>query len=61
MHAVRLGVFAYNTGAIRLYERLGFLIEGRKREALWFNRKWHDSLNYAILEDEWAALRGLPS
>ena len=61
MHAVRLGVFSYNVGAIRLYERLGFVKEGCKRQALYFDRGWHDSLSYGMLESEWEALRGLRS
>ena len=31
---VELGVFANNTGAIRLYERLGFEVEGVRRGAI---------------------------
>jgi len=62
MHSVRLQVFSYNVGAVRLYEQLGFVKEGCVRQSLWFGGKWHDTLSYGMLEDEWRALRGrLPS
>jgi len=57
-HAVRLGVFSYNVGAVRLYERLGFVREGCRREAVWFDRAWHDSLLYGMLESEWETRKG---
>lgn len=40
---VELEVFASNTGAIRLYERLGYEVEGRKRKAV-ENHKGSDDL-----------------
>lgn len=40
---VELEVFATNTGAIRLYERLGYEVEGRKRKAV-ANHKGSDDL-----------------
>ena len=61
LHAVRLHVYSYNVGAVRLYERLGFVKEGSQREALFFDRGWHDVLSYSMLEREWEALRGLRS
>ncbi|TQS31482.1 hypothetical protein Golomagni_08233 [Golovinomyces magnicellulatus] len=50
LHAIDLEVFSNNTHAIEVYKSLGFVQEGRKREAIYFNRK-------CILEDEWEALR----
>jgi RimJ/RimL family protein N-acetyltransferase len=51
----RVGVscFSFNEGARRLYERLGFVIEGREREAVWKNGGWHDSIAMGMLEGEW--------
>lgn len=56
LHRVSLGVFESNTGAIISYEKLGFVIEGRKRKANWADGGWEDILEMAVLEDEWAAL-----
>jgi len=61
VHAVRLGVYSYNVRAIRLYERLGFVKEGAKRESVYLDRQWFAFLLYSMLESEWAAKRGLPA
>src|SRR3989344_3535150 len=34
MHRMELEVFERNEGAIRLYEKLGYVVEGRRREAV---------------------------
>ncbi|KAF2966228.1 hypothetical protein GQX73_g7344 [Xylaria multiplex] len=53
LHRVQIQAFSFNTGAMRLYERLGFKEEGRIRDHMWFSGSWHDGLIYGILEDEW--------
>ncbi|KAK4114420.1 acyl-CoA N-acyltransferase [Canariomyces notabilis] len=57
MHAVRLTAFSFNTRAVRLYERLGFVREGVRRESIYFDHQWHDHIMFSMLEHEWAALR----
>ncbi|KAL2825233.1 acyl-CoA N-acyltransferase [Aspergillus pseudoustus] len=58
LHRVSLDVLASNEGAIGLYKSVGFVEEGRQREAVWQFRKWNDILDMGILEHEWARLRG---
>lgn len=53
LHRIGIESFSHNEGAGRLYERLGFVPEQRKREALWFRGGWSDLLGFAMLEDEW--------
>lgn len=53
LHRVQVRAFEYNDGARRLYERLGFKPEGRWRESLWFEGRWWDEFQYAILDREW--------
>ena len=53
LHKVGCGAFAFNTGAVRLYEKLGFVLEGRQREHLWWNGKFWDLVLFGMLEDEW--------
>lgn len=53
MHRIELGAFGWNPGAIRLYERLGFTFEGRKREHFWFNGKYWDLHDFGMLRSEW--------
>ncbi len=53
LHRVALTVFAYNTRAIALYERLGFVHEGTHREFLERDGQRHDMLLYGLLRGEW--------
>jgi RimJ/RimL family protein N-acetyltransferase len=53
LHRVSIGCFSFNEGARRLYERLGFVVEGRAREAVWKNGDWHDNIEMGMLEGEW--------
>ncbi|MCJ1431397.1 hypothetical protein MMC27_000749 [Xylographa pallens] len=57
LHRIGIGCFSWNDGARRLYEKLGFVSEGRQREALWHDGGWHDIIEFAMLEDEWKALK----
>ena len=58
-HRVALGTVGFNTRAQHVYTKLGFKEEGREREAYYLDRKWYDVINYGMLEQEWAALRGV--
>ncbi|KAL1692217.1 hypothetical protein GGG16DRAFT_124261 [Schizophyllum commune] len=54
MHRLSLGVFESNVGAYRIYKRLGFVEEGRLREAVRTPEEtWDDLIYMGILEDEW--------
>ncbi len=57
LHRVALTVFAFNERAIRAYARVGFVDEGRAREAIWRDGKWWDEIHMSILEPEWRARR----
>ena len=52
LHRVDLRVLAYNTRAIRCYERCGFVEEGREREAAFVDGHWHDDVIMGILQSE---------
>lgn len=41
-----------NTNAIRLYEKLGFITEARKRNALRFDDGYYDALQMVLLAEE---------
>ncbi len=51
-HRLEAEVYAFNTKAIRLMERLGFKKEGMLREAKFFNGTYHDILRFGILRQE---------
>ena len=58
LHRVDIAAFSWNTGAVRLYERLGFTLEGRKREAAFRDGKFWDLVELGMLEHEWESLYG---
>ncbi|MCM0599331.1 GNAT family N-acetyltransferase [Periweissella fabalis] len=53
LHKVTLTVHAYNTAALKLYEKCGFVREGTNREAVYHQGKWYDSYSYGLLAREW--------
>jgi RimJ/RimL family protein N-acetyltransferase len=55
LHRVALAVFEFNRRAIRSYEKAGFRIEGRLRDAIWRNGRHWDEISMSILESEWRA------
>lgn len=56
LHRVSLKVFAFNERAIKLYRSLGFVEEGRMREALFRGGKRHDIILMGMLQSEYADL-----
>lgn len=57
LHRVELKVMDYNMDAIRAYERVGFVREGVKRQAVQRSGRRYDLVGYGILRDEWLAQR----
>jgi RimJ/RimL family protein N-acetyltransferase len=49
LHRLELTVMAHNHRAIRLYERMGFLVEGRRAECLIVDGQFIDELRMAII------------
>jgi RimJ/RimL family protein N-acetyltransferase len=57
LHRVAIKSFEWNSGAIRLYEKLGFTHEGRVREAYWHEGRFWDGVMMGMLEGEWRELQ----
>jgi RimJ/RimL family protein N-acetyltransferase len=53
LHRIELEVVDYNQPAIAAYERLGFVLEGRKREFAERDGRRYDLLVYGLLAAEW--------
>ncbi len=53
LNRVELEVYAFNPRARRVYEKVGFTLEGTKRQALRFDAGWIDAHLMAILAGEW--------
>ncbi|KAI0459556.1 acyl-CoA N-acyltransferase [Xylaria acuta] len=58
-HSLALGASLYNERAVAVYKKAGFKQEGVSREAVYRDRKWLDTVQLAILEQEWEELRGM--
>ena len=57
LHRVSLDVLSINPRARALYGSLGFVEEGRHREAHRDGERWCDAIDMALLVDEWRAAR----
>lgn len=53
LHRVELMVVDYNKRARKAYKNIGFVEEGVKREAVFIDGKYHDTIMMGILKKEW--------
>lgn len=52
LHRIELTVYPQNERAQRIYERLGFVVEGRRREAMWRHGRYIDIVEMGLLRGE---------
>jgi RimJ/RimL family protein N-acetyltransferase len=52
LHRLSLGVYDFNPRAQRVYEKCGFVLEGRMRDALRWGGQWHDELVMSVLASD---------
>ena len=52
LHSIELTVVEANARAIRSYEKIGFQVDGRLRQAFFRDGEWHDELLMCVLADE---------
>ena len=52
LHRIYAIIFEYNEASIKLFERNGFKLEGRHREARFWDGKFHDEWVYGLLDFE---------
>jgi RimJ/RimL family protein N-acetyltransferase len=53
LHRVALSVFEFNERAVKSYLKVGFVIEGRARDAIWRDGRYWDEISMSILESDW--------
>jgi len=53
LHRIELEVYDYNIRGIKLYRRLGFKVEGEKRERVLWKGKYYNVLQMGVLRREW--------
>ncbi|WP_344444275.1 GNAT family protein [Kitasatospora nipponensis] len=61
LHRISLSVYGHNDRGLRCYRKVGFVLEGTRREALRYGDRWVDDLDMAILDHEWERHRGYPA
>ncbi|KAJ3747297.1 acyl-CoA N-acyltransferase [Lentinula detonsa] len=57
LHRVTLNTFGNNLAAIKVYRKVGFVVETIQRKANWSGGKWQDVVSMGILDEEWTATR----
>lgn len=55
VHRVEADITPGNLASCRVVEKLGLRFEGTLRQNWFFKGQWHDSLEYSLLREEWAA------
>ncbi|MEU8027479.1 GNAT family protein [Streptomyces sp. NPDC049099] len=55
LHRIQLEVYGHNARARRVYEKVGFVVEGVRREVRLQDGAWADEVIMSILDREWAA------
>ena len=53
LNRIELLVYSYNQRAIKSYEKIGFVHEGTRRQALFRDGHYHDIRIMALLREEW--------
>ncbi len=53
LNRIELNVYDYNNRAIKLYKKLGFTEEGRRRQFMWNKGSYHDAVLMGMLTEEW--------
>jgi RimJ/RimL family protein N-acetyltransferase len=59
-HKINLDLFEYNARALAMYEKLGFVLEGRRRENHWSRGRFWDEVHMGVTAEEWWSRHGPP-
>ncbi len=54
-HRIHLGVAEFNTRALRSYEQVGFVVEGRLRQDVYLQGRYYDSFVMGLLREDFEA------
>ena len=53
LNRIELSVYDFNSRAFKTYRKVGFVEEGRKRQARYHNGNYQDEIIMAILREDW--------
>jgi RimJ/RimL family protein N-acetyltransferase len=59
-HKINLDLFEYNARAQAMYVKLGFVVEGRRRENHWSRGRFWDEVLMGVTAEEWWAKHNPP-
>jgi len=57
LNRVELDVFSFNKRAINIYKKVGFKIEGKRRQKVFWNAKFYDEIEMGLLKSEWKIIK----
>jgi len=52
LHRLWTEIYDFDLYKVRMFEALGFNLDGRHRETHWTNGQWHDSLFFSLLNEK---------
>jgi RimJ/RimL family protein N-acetyltransferase len=55
LHRVSSAAYSFNERSIKMHRKLGFTIEGQRRQCVYKNGSYHDDVIFGLLRDEWTA------
>ena len=61
LHRIWLQVFEKNIGGIRAYEKAGFKVEGKFRQAHYQHGRYYDIDLMSVIKEEWLAKANIPN
>jgi len=53
LHKISSAAYAFNERSIKMHEKVGFKREGRRREQIFKNGKYHDDIVFGLLRRDW--------
>jgi [ribosomal protein S5]-alanine N-acetyltransferase len=59
INRVTASILPENSSSIKLFEKLGFTMEGKTRQSLYIDGKWQDHLQYSLLDTEFNKIYGV--
>ena len=56
LHRIELEVYDFNPRAQHVYEKAGFMLEGVRRDVLFWDGVYHSAIVMSVLQDEWKGM-----
>ena len=53
LHRISSSVYDFNDRSLGMHEKIGFQVEGRRRQAIFKNNRYADEVLLGLLKDEW--------